>query len=40
MMVLIFAVAFKVSKGKAFTAVFPLWLLGLGFALLGAVFRK
>ena len=40
MMVLIFAAAFKVSKGKAFTAVFPLWLLGLCLALLGAVFQK
>jgi len=40
MMVLIFAAAFKVTKGKAFTAVFPLWLLGLCLALLGAVFRK
>jgi hypothetical protein len=40
MMVLIFAVAFKVSKGKAFAAVFPLWVLGLCFSLLGAVFQK
>jgi len=40
MMVLIFAVAFRVSKGKAFAAVFPLWLVGLGFALLGAAFQK
>ncbi len=40
MMVLIFAAAFKVTKGKAFTAIFPLWLLGLCFALLGAAFRK
>jgi hypothetical protein len=40
MMILIFAAAFKVSKGKAFAAVFPLWLLGFFFALLGAAFRK
>lgn len=40
MMVLIFAVAFRVSKGKAFAAVFPLWLLGLAFSLLGAIFQK
>jgi hypothetical protein len=40
MMILIFAAAFKVSKGKAFSAIFPLWLLGLCFALLGAAFRK
>jgi hypothetical protein len=40
MMVLIFAIAFRVSKGKAFAAVFPLWLLGLGFLLLGAAFQK
>jgi hypothetical protein len=40
MMVLIFAAAFKVSKGKAFSAVFPLWLLGFCFGLLGAAFQK
>ena len=38
MMVLIFAVAFRVSKGKAVVAVLPIWLLGLGFTLLGALF--
>jgi Yip1-like protein len=40
MMVLIFAAAFKVTKGKAFAAVFPLWLLGFCLALVGAAFRK
>jgi hypothetical protein len=40
MMVLIFAAAFRVSKAKSFTAVFPLWILGLVFSLLGAVFQK
>jgi hypothetical protein len=40
MMVLIFAIAFRVGKGKAFAAVFPLWLVGLGFLLLGAAFQK
>jgi len=40
MMVLIFAVAFKVSKGKAFVAVFPLWILGMGLSLLGAMGQK
>jgi hypothetical protein len=40
MMILIFAAAFRVTKGKAFAAVFPLWLLGLCLGLLGAVFQK
>jgi hypothetical protein len=40
MMVLIFASAFRVTKGKAFAAVFPLWLLGLCLALVGAAFQK
>jgi hypothetical protein len=40
MMVLIFAVEFKVSKGKAFAAVFPLWILGAAFSLLGAMGQK
>ena len=40
MMVLIFAAAFRISKGKSLAAIFPLWLLGLCFAFLGAAFQK
>jgi hypothetical protein len=40
MMALVFASAFRVSKGKGFAAVLPLWVLGLCFGLLGAAFQK
>jgi hypothetical protein len=40
MMVLIFAAAFKVSKTKSLIAVLPVWLMALGFTLLGAVFQR
>jgi hypothetical protein len=40
MMVLIFAIAFKVSKGKAFAVVVPLVVLSLIFRLAGAVFAR
>jgi hypothetical protein len=29
-----------VSKGKAFAAVFPLWVVGLCLGLVGAIFQK
>ncbi len=40
MLVLIFAVAFKVSKGKAFAAVVPMTLLWLVVKLVSAAFQK
>ncbi len=40
MMALIFAVAFRVSKGKGFAVVIPLWVVGVCLGLLGAVFQK
>ncbi len=40
MMVLIFSAAFRVGKGKAFAAVFPLILLSLVFRLVGAAFQR
>ncbi len=40
MMALVFAAAFRVSKGKAFGIMIPLWLIGMLMAMLGAVFQK
>jgi hypothetical protein len=40
MMALIFAVAFRTSKGKAFAIVLPLWLIGMLLSMLGAIFQK
>lgn len=40
MFVLIYSLAFRVSKGKAFAAYSPLLILGLLFTLVGAVFQK
>jgi len=40
MMALIFAAAFRVSKGKGFAAVVPLWILGLLASTALAVFQK
>lgn len=39
-LVLVFAAAFKVSKGKAFAAVCPIVILGLLLKLLGAMFQR
>jgi hypothetical protein len=40
MFALIYAAAFRVSKGKAFAIAIPLWLVGMLFGMLGAVFQK
>jgi hypothetical protein len=40
MEILIYSAGFRVSKGKAATAVLPLYILGLLFALVGAAFQK
>ena len=40
MLVLIFAAAFRVSKGKALSAVAPMVLLGLGWRLAAAIFQR
>jgi hypothetical protein len=40
MAVLIFAAAFKVSKGKAFAAVSPIFIIGLLVRVIGAAFQK
>src|SRR5579883_307299 len=40
MMVLIFAAAFKVSKGKAFAVVLPLVIVSLLFRFVGAAFQR
>ena len=40
MLALVFASAFRVSKGKGFAAAVPLWLIGLLFSLVGAVFQQ
>jgi hypothetical protein len=40
MMVLIFSLAFRVSKGKAFAAIVPLILLNLIFRMAGAAFSR
>jgi len=40
MLVLIFAAAFKVSKGKAFAAVCPILILTLLLKMMGAVFQR
>ena len=37
---LVFSYAFKVSKGKAFTAIAPYWLVFLLFAVAGAMMQK
>jgi hypothetical protein len=40
MMALIFSAAFRVSKGKSFAIVLPLWFIGLALSLVGAIFQK
>jgi hypothetical protein len=40
MMVLVLSAAFRVSKGKAFTIILPLLLIGLAFRLAGAMFQQ
>ena len=40
MMALIFSAAFRVSKGKSFAVVLPLWIIGLLLSLVGAIFQK
>jgi hypothetical protein len=40
MIALVFAAAFRTSKGKGFAAALPLWAVGLAFSLLGAAFQK
>lgn len=40
MLVLVFAAAFKVSKGKALAAVSPIIIIGLLFRLVGAAFQR
>lgn len=40
MMALVFSIAFRVSKGKAFAIVLPIWFIGLLMSLVGAIFQK
>lgn len=40
MMILVISAAFRVNKGKAFTIVAPLLLIGLAFRLVGAAFQQ
>ena len=40
MLALVFAAAFRTSKGKGFAAALPLWVIGLAFSLIGAAFQK
>jgi hypothetical protein len=40
MLVVVFAAAFKVSKGKAFAAVCPILILTLLLKLVGAAFQR